>query len=271
MAYKKQNFKNGQVLEAAHLNHMEEGIEQAMNNSGGGGGTFVQADYEQNDSTASDYIKNRPFYIENGEQLFSGDVVFDSNNFNIGIIDYDLYAHYGFTLTDDSPDEEITAAIDAMVGKGLIVTVDGITEASHMKTIALMGDPALYAGNFGVYLQLMLDIYMEYGIDEETAIAMIKEDFPNYDTLDTGESFLLMVTAPITQIMAKSAGTFTVVLQEGNIKKIDKMFLPDGIGSNVEMGDVLPKVTADDEGKVLMVVDGVWAISPIPNGDEVAY
>lgn len=31
---------------------------------GGSGGESVQADWEQNDSTAKDYIKNRPFYIE---------------------------------------------------------------------------------------------------------------------------------------------------------------------------------------------------------------
>ena len=31
---------------------------------GQGGGSSVQADYNQNDSTAADYIKNRPFYEE---------------------------------------------------------------------------------------------------------------------------------------------------------------------------------------------------------------
>ena len=35
----------------------------------------VQSDYNQNDSTASDYIKNRPFY-ENSNIIFQGDVTF---------------------------------------------------------------------------------------------------------------------------------------------------------------------------------------------------
>lgn len=35
----------------------------------------VQSDYYQNDSTASDYIKNRPFY-ENSNIIFQGDVTF---------------------------------------------------------------------------------------------------------------------------------------------------------------------------------------------------
>ena len=32
MAYEKQNFKTGQVLEAEHLNHMEDGIEELDKN-----------------------------------------------------------------------------------------------------------------------------------------------------------------------------------------------------------------------------------------------
>lgn len=35
----------------------------------------VQSDYNQNDSTASDYIKNRPFY-ENSNIIFQGDITF---------------------------------------------------------------------------------------------------------------------------------------------------------------------------------------------------
>ena len=38
-------------------------------------GKVVQSDYYQNDSTASDYIKNRPFY-ENSNIIFQGDVTF---------------------------------------------------------------------------------------------------------------------------------------------------------------------------------------------------
>lgn len=40
MAYEKQNFKDDQTLEAEHLNHMEEGIAAAHEQSGGGGVTI---------------------------------------------------------------------------------------------------------------------------------------------------------------------------------------------------------------------------------------
>lgn len=41
--------------------------------SGGGTGTLVQSDWNQNDETASDYIKNRPFY---NEEAFK-DIIWD--------------------------------------------------------------------------------------------------------------------------------------------------------------------------------------------------
>ena len=54
MAYEKQNFVDGNVLKAEHLNHMEEGIERAS----------TQPDWNQNDETAADYVKNRTHYAE---------------------------------------------------------------------------------------------------------------------------------------------------------------------------------------------------------------
>lgn len=51
MAYTKQNFEDGQVLNAEHLNKMEDGIEAAS----------VQTDWNQTDETAADFLKNKPF------------------------------------------------------------------------------------------------------------------------------------------------------------------------------------------------------------------
>ena len=56
MNYIKQNFSEGQVLKASHLNHIEEGLEQM-------GASLVeikQSDWNQTDETQLDFIKNKP-------------------------------------------------------------------------------------------------------------------------------------------------------------------------------------------------------------------
>lgn len=51
-----------------------EYIGSLVASGGGGGGTGVQSDYNQNDSTAPDYIKNRPFYEDGNDiEFFTGD------------------------------------------------------------------------------------------------------------------------------------------------------------------------------------------------------
>ena len=54
MSYIKQGFTSGQTLKADHLNYIEEGITKAA----------VQPDWNQNDETAADYVKNRTHWKE---------------------------------------------------------------------------------------------------------------------------------------------------------------------------------------------------------------
>lgn len=65
MSYEKQNFKNGPVLTAEHLNNMEQGIEEAA----------VQTDWNQTDDTAPDFLKNKPFGDELVEIIPETEVV----------------------------------------------------------------------------------------------------------------------------------------------------------------------------------------------------
>lgn len=60
MIYEKQTWNTGDIITAEKLNHIETGI---VNASSGGSN---QADWNQNDSTQPDYIKNRPFYSSLG-------------------------------------------------------------------------------------------------------------------------------------------------------------------------------------------------------------
>ncbi len=72
MAYEKLNLNDGDVLKAEHLAHMESGIETAN----------VRPDWNQTDSTAADFIKNKPFGEALGDTLTwaidTGSLDFDS-------------------------------------------------------------------------------------------------------------------------------------------------------------------------------------------------
>lgn len=61
MAYEKLNLADGDVLKAEHLAHMEDGIDKAS----------VQSDWDQTDSNAADFIRNKPF----GEDVIYSDVL----------------------------------------------------------------------------------------------------------------------------------------------------------------------------------------------------
>lgn len=246
---------------------------EASVGSGNGNGMSVQANYAQNDSTAADYIKNRPCYAEVGETLHEETVTIEEINGMLGgNLLFDIYAYYGYELTEDSTDEEYVAASNALLNKAFIVTIDGVTYGSSFKELNVFGEIVYGLGNPMIFYDLIIEIYMSYGYTREEALELMATMYPNVEATDTGESFL-MITGPggASLVVSYASEEVEVVIQEGIVKKLDRMFLPDNLGSKPEMGDVLPKVTEADEGKVLMVVDGAWAISPIAYGDEVAY
>lgn len=69
---------------------------------------------------------------------------------------------------------------------------------------------------------------------------------------DTGEPFLSDGNMIATR-ETDAAHTVSIKEKVANVKTIDSKYLPDNIG-----GDVLPEVTADDNGMVLGVADGIW-------------
>ena len=98
----------------------------------GQGGSSVQADYNQNDSTAANYIKNRPFYTKSESDiqkilLFKGEI---------------------------SLSTQISYAVD--VGDIVYVKEEatGLDATDTAKFIEVAGKPYTYAGNFSILAPL---------------------------------------------------------------------------------------------------------------------
>lgn len=237
----------------------------------GGSGVAVQSDYAQNDSSAVDYIKNRPFYAEI-TTVFDQDVTAE--------LQEGLMAGYNHP-------ECVIDMSSAKDGDSFVVTVDG-----HSYSCAMIDG---MIGNLYIILEFMAKMYnltVEQLLAAEPGIAEI---YP-----DTGEPFIIAFNYNVaddgtvnesTTFIFREVGTYHYTIDTGIIHKIDSKFLNTdellpsvGVNNNGQVLGVvngkwaatkaasgLPEVTTADNDKVLMVVDGIWIAGSIANGDEVYY
>lgn len=96
MAYERLNLKDGDILTAAHIKHMEDGIAE----SGGGGSAPEQVNVKITTSGANDEIV-WAFYVSNGQLTHSGDIAIDTERTltvdkgtDIFIFDSNIYTNY---------------------------------------------------------------------------------------------------------------------------------------------------------------------------------
>lgn len=83
---------------------------------------------------------------------------------------------------------------------------------------------------------------------------------------NTGEPFVMatMLTEAAVVVFPLAPGALpTVSIAKIKFQKISARCLPDNVG-----GLGLPKVSADDNGAILRVVDGAWAITRLPSVEE---
>ena len=102
-------------------------------NGGSGGGSGVQPDWNQNNDTAEDYIKNRPFYeVKQPVTLLDGTFNFASNE---GI--YGTESGFAYDLIEG---ETYTVTFDNVTYKRSAIKIDGIGYALGNLSIIGMGD-----------------------------------------------------------------------------------------------------------------------------------
>ena len=212
---------------------------------GSGSGDGVQPDWNQNDSSAPDYIKNRPFYKETA-MLFDEDVT--------TVVDEDGSIGY------EHP-SAITDYNSIQIGDIFNVTFEGSTYSYEISDMYFLGNFYILieqgAAGMGVTPQEYIDMMAQY-----------MPEIVEY-AVDTGESFIIGLAEESTSFGTREAGTYHFTINGVSfMKKIDSSFI-DWAGGGAPSS--LPEVTTDDNDKVLMVVDGKWVVGSIANGDEVYY
>ena len=169
-------------------------IKTDENYEGGGSDANVQADYNQNDSAAADYIKNRPFYE-------ASEVVFNENITSALVIEGQSI--YGWETTNK--------VIDANIGDEIKVIFNGV---EYRQTVKDLQGLTHYVGNASI---------MQAGEDtQEPFIVLLNVAYLSL-IASGGEKVVTGIT-----VLTKTAYNGEVKIFTNTLKTIDPKFLPNG-------------------------------------------
>lgn len=236
----------------------------------GGSGVVVQSDYAQNDSSAMDYIKNRPCYAEEDKTVFDQSIT----SAIMGDMPFNGYGHEPILFDPNT----------TKIGKTIVVTVDDVTYECELKTSSTLNMSAY--GNKIIFLEGYSNA-LGYPIDQ---IVTSMPEFAEFNE-DTGEPFLLVFEEGHVIIITRQAGTYHYKIQADLYHMLDTNLIPEvdalptvttsnngqtltvvnGEWAVTAAASGLPSVTTADNDKVLMVINGAWVAGSIANGDEVYY
>lgn len=164
---------------------------KAIDGSGSGGG--VQADYNQNDSTAADYIKNRPFYGATDYTLIRNNAVYEQNpDLN------NIYTTPLFDSEEDMVQLSLKDTINVNWG-GKIYTC----QRTIIEELALFGNAHLFDNS---------------QIDNGDPFVII--------AISDGTTYMILYFLGV-KTQQDEQNTFSIVVKDANyVKKINTKFLP---------------------------------------------
>lgn len=195
----------------------------------------AQPDWNQNNNTAPDYVKNRPFYYDEeilGETLELDEMITESGDLE----DIPEGLSY-FNLSGNAWGSDSIYP--------MIVIFDKMEYECYWYSHEGLG----WIGNCTLLG------------------ATPAEGKPN------NEPFCIMINGSFKMFVTTAeAGTHSLYIKsvKQNITQIDEKFIPDSIARVGDIGG-MPSVTTSDNGKFLRVVDGVWAAASITNAEEVSF
>lgn len=181
MAYTKQNFEDGQVLNAEHLNKMEEGIADVSNK-------VANADWEQGFDTNPSYIKNKPFQDAWSPVVLDEVLAFDGGMapavFRLRLQVGNTYTirYGGETYIDVCKEEEG----DPFVGSETLLNTGAFGENDAPYCILSMGDISVVAIN-GLTDPVKMHVLIIEGENTYNRITTEKPDLG----IKSGEFFFL--------------------------------------------------------------------------------
>lgn len=222
-------YKSGEVT--------AEEIESAL-----GYAPAATPDWEQNDPTASDYIKNRPFYTETNTQrvtLVEEQSIFSASN--------------GYTINK----------IFKPVFEGTepcIITFEGVEYTAGEQTFNDANLSYIFSVSDSIYLEHMVidDLYLFYHPDlvAKNQYSIKIERVQKKETIHKMSHKYVESELPV---FAKAGQVLTTAIS--------------GDDKSVKWADsAIPTVTASDVGKFLRVsADGTWAAETIANAEEASF
>ncbi len=165
--------------------------------------SLPQADYEQNDETAMDYIKNRPFYEDSGKELSWDGSTEGRDSFDIGEGNVYYKISDNLLVADDfSSDTKIYLAIegtDAEIGKYTI-------EETEFSLLAYTDRPLVFV------------VKDKDAANREIGVDLIQSNGTYFLLTDSDDEYIYT----------------SKILKSSTVKKIDEKFLPDFISKIVE-------------------------------------
>lgn len=171
-----------------------------------GGSEQIQSDYDQNDSSAMDYIKNRPFY-DVSETVFDKDVTTVS-------VESSIYYEQDTEIVDTATVED---------GDIYEVIVDSTTYLYELDT------SFIYFGNLYLYIE-QASINNDMTIEEYTEL--MEQMIPGISAkvVDTGEKFFIGIISGVTDFYTTEAGTYHFTISKiTDLKQLDEKYIPDTI------------------------------------------
>jgi hypothetical protein len=212
----------------------QNGLIVGLTKSGGGsGGSSVQPDYLQDDPAAKDYIKNRPFYGQTEEKI----VEIPPSPAEINILD---------------------STIGLVAGEKYLFFLEKPTDLHDSEAFCELQAETMSLEDAGIEGEINVIEFYEDGLQ---IIIYDKITIDADGNMGIGEGAIYSVIVENTRLNAP----IWIKGEMGDVKKIDPVYLPAGIGGEIEvatsdkLGGVMPvqkysqmtqQVGIDEEGRL---------------------